>query len=97
MPSFDENRSVVEGAVGETSTVAVGRAVGLIGSVVEVGAAVGGRLVGGRVSVDWLTGTGAGAQAVRRNRKTMLSFFIESNYMPLRFLRAERNRRSLAV
>jgi hypothetical protein len=83
MPSVEENRCVAGEAVAKTSTVAVGRAVGLIDSVVEVGTAVGGTLVGGGVSVDCLTGTGPGVQAVRRNRKTMLSFFIESNYMSL--------------
>lgn len=79
MPSFGENRCVPEAGVAETSTVGV--IVGkIVISIVEVGMAVGGRLVGAVVDVGSLAGIAAGPQAVRK-KKTMMSCFIADNYM----------------
>lgn len=83
MPSVEENRCVADEAVGENSTVAVGGAVRLIGSIVEVGRMVGGAVVGAGVNVGSIVGISAGAQAVRSNKASMMDFFIVSNYMSL--------------
>jgi hypothetical protein len=65
--------------------VIVGAIVGGLASIVEVGMAVGGILVGSKVDVAWIVGMGAGAQAERRNKKAVMSFFINGNYMSLRY------------
>jgi hypothetical protein len=52
-----------------------------VGAIVEVGRAVGWRLIGMEVCVGWLTDAFGVVQAVRR-RKTMMDFFIVGNYMP---------------
>jgi hypothetical protein len=78
MPSAVETLFVRGSAVGEVTIVAV--MVGGIVSIadVEVGMAVGGRLVG----VDAMTGAGVAVQALRRIKATTNNFFIASNYMP---------------
>ena len=43
---------------------------------VEVKMAVGGRLVGAIIDVGSAAGTAAGVQAVRRNKETMMKFFM---------------------
>jgi hypothetical protein len=68
--------------VGETSTV--GTTVGRIVSTVEVGMAVGGTLVGISVELDSATGIFVVVQAVRRNKKMMMKFFMMNNYMLMR-------------
>jgi hypothetical protein len=56
----------------------------MIVSIVEVGAAVGEKLVEGGVGVNATIGASNAVQAVRRNRETMMDFFIRGNYMSLR-------------
>jgi F0F1-type ATP synthase membrane subunit c/vacuolar-type H+-ATPase subunit K len=56
----------------------------MIASIVGVGMAVGGTLVGSGVGVDSMTGISAAVQAVRRIEKMMMKFFIQGNYMSLR-------------
>jgi hypothetical protein len=51
--------------------------------IVDVGIPVRGALVGGNVDAGRITGTSGAVQAVRRNRETAMSFFIEGNYMSL--------------
>ena len=84
MLSIDETRAVCDSGVGEVSNVAVGAAGGVFASIVEVETAVGGILVGSDVDVIWIVGIWAGEHAERRNRKAMMSFFINGNYMSLR-------------
>jgi len=79
---MDETLLVPEAGVWETSTVGVS-VEGRVGSIVKVGTAVGGILVGAIVEVGWLIGMAAGAQAVRR-KKTMMSCFMSSNYMSVK-------------
>ncbi len=50
-------------------------------SIVEVGTAVGGRLVGTEVEVGWIKGTSVAVQAARRNKRIMMNFFMIDNYM----------------
>jgi F0F1-type ATP synthase membrane subunit c/vacuolar-type H+-ATPase subunit K len=52
-------------------------------SIVEVGMAVGGGFVGTAVAVGWICGVGAGVQAVRKNKKAMMSFFMVDDYILL--------------
>jgi hypothetical protein len=61
-------------AVGEAS--AVGGRVGRIVSIVEVGIAVGGRLVGPGTNVDSMVGATGSVQAARRNKERMMNFFM---------------------
>jgi hypothetical protein len=49
-------------------------------SIVEVGMAVGGMLVGAGIEVDEVTGASVAVQAVRRHKKTMMNFFMMDNY-----------------
>jgi D-arabinose 1-dehydrogenase-like Zn-dependent alcohol dehydrogenase len=48
----------------------------MIGSIVEVGTAVGGILVGSVVEVGSLTGTCVAVHAVRKMKETMMNFFM---------------------
>jgi hypothetical protein len=74
MPSTIETCSFKNSAVGETS--AVGTTVGRIASTVDVGIAVGGTLVGIIVELDSVAGSSLAVHAVRRNKETMMNFFM---------------------
>ena len=74
MPSTAEICSFTNSAVGEAS--AVGITVGMIVSAVEVGIAVGGIVVGNGVDLDSVAGIFVVVQAVRRNKETMMNFFM---------------------
>jgi hypothetical protein len=50
-------------------------------SIVEVGIAVGGGFVGTAVAVGWSSGVSVAVQAVRKNKKAMMNFFMVGNYM----------------
>jgi hypothetical protein len=82
MPSTEETCSFMNSAVGETS--AVGTTVGMIVSTVEAGIVVGGILVGNGVDVDSIAEASLEVHAVRRNKETMMNFFIMNNYMLMR-------------
>src|SRR6266508_1191643 len=87
IPSIVETRSFTNSAVGEASNV--GTTVGIIASIVEVGTAVGGILVGSVVDVDSITGTCIAVHAVRKMKETMMNFFMiiiicYCDYMSLR-------------
>jgi len=61
-------------AVGEASAV-WGR-VGRIVSTVAVEIGVGGMFVGAGVDVDWIAETSGVVQAAKRNKETMINFFM---------------------
>ena len=61
----------------------MGVTVGIIVSIVEVGITAAGRLVGTEVGLTTGIAVVVAVQALRRKRLTMMSFFIESNYMLL--------------
>ena len=64
----------MKSAVGEAS--AVGGRVGRIVSTVAVEIGVGGMLVGAGVDVDWIAETSGVVQAAKRNKETMINFFM---------------------
>jgi len=80
--------------VEETSSV--GATVGRIVSRVGGGAVVGGILVEIAVAVESVTGAGVAVQAVRRNKKMAMNFFMGKDYMSLRG-GAERRRSNLLL
>ena len=84
MPSVDDTCSLPDEGVGEAWTVGV--TVGMMVSMVEVGTAVGGTLVGAGVDVDWIAETSGVVQAARRNKEMMMNFFMINNYMSLLFM-----------
>ena len=74
MPSVDDTCSLPDEGVGEAWTVGVTD--GMMVSMVEVGTAVTGTLVGAGVDVDWIAETSGVVQAARRNKETMMNFFM---------------------
>jgi hypothetical protein len=94
MPSVDDTCSLPDEGVGEAWTVGV--TIGMMASRVEVGTAAGGTLVGTGVDVDWIADTSGVVQAARRNKETMMNFFMINNYMSLQG-GAERRRSNLLL
>jgi hypothetical protein len=76
---MDETRGFRDSAVGKASDV--GAIVGLTLSIVAVGISLGGMVGSG---VDSIIGAVGAAQAVAKNKKTAMNFFIGDNYMSLR-------------
>jgi hypothetical protein len=74
----------MESSVGVCACLGIAEAVGRMVSIVEVGMAVGGTLVGSGVGVNATIGGLSGIQAVRKDRAVIMSFFIQGNYMSLR-------------
>jgi hypothetical protein len=72
---------VRDSAVGEGSGVDVCSAAGIFVSIGDTGTTTRGVSVGSGIPVGSITGTGVGAQAVRKMKAAMMEIFIEGNYM----------------